>query len=256
MKLRTTLLAGVVLIAATNAVVLGGAAYNRSGESDAVLKLTQREARTPYRGRFNREDSAVELSLEYRILNRLPTGRTLNAYDYANLGYGDAEWLDRKKLAELGFDLTVLGHAPPERRRYAKQLPKPVFLVLEMNGDAYQASLKQVEEFAARVKRVDGDNALRQEREEHSRLFAIDAGLDAAELRRKYADRTRFAIVHGKVWLREWGEGAGGHVELLGNAINVPLEFHGVIGAVQRFEAGIAFGKRLEPWLTEARATP
>ncbi|MFL6653087.1 MAG: DUF4824 family protein, partial [Sulfurifustaceae bacterium] len=45
---KRTLLAGIALIAATNAVALVGVAYNRSGEPSSVLKLTERELALPY----------------------------------------------------------------------------------------------------------------------------------------------------------------------------------------------------------------
>ena len=45
-----TLVAGLGLIALTNAVALLGVAWNRSGEPDATLQLSQRELQPPYYG--------------------------------------------------------------------------------------------------------------------------------------------------------------------------------------------------------------
>jgi uncharacterized protein DUF4824 len=134
--------------------------------------------------------------------------------------------------------------------------------VLEMDGEAYRASLKRVEDYAAREKTPGAERALEDERSKNSRLFVVDAGLDAEALRGKYADRKRFAIVQGKVWLRDWNDEIGGYVDAVGTTLNVPLRFHGTIGKPQRYDAdkprkyevSIAFGRRLEPWMAGAAA--
>jgi len=66
---KHTLLAGLGLIALTNAIALSGVVYNRSGDPEATLRLTQRELRTPYRWYGNRENSGLALSLVWRVLN-------------------------------------------------------------------------------------------------------------------------------------------------------------------------------------------
>jgi len=68
-SLKHTLISGLGLIALTNAVALVGVTYNRSGEPEAKLSLTQRELRTPYRWYGNRENSGLALSLIWRVLN-------------------------------------------------------------------------------------------------------------------------------------------------------------------------------------------
>jgi len=246
------LVAGLVLIVATNAVVLGGAAYNRGGDPEATLRITEREGQFPYEWGFERENSGLSFSLEYRVLRALPTNRKANIYDLRGLGYGSPQWLDRRKLIELGFDLATPANDLSGERRYQKQLPKPVFVVLEMDGEAYRSSLKRMEKFAARESKPEVTRVLQEERDKNSRLFVVDAGLDLAALRGKYPDRRRFAIMHGKVALRDWGDGIGGFVEVIGTKLNVPVEFHGVIGKERRYEANLAFGRRLEPWLTTA----
>jgi len=253
---------GVALLVATNAVVLGGAAYNRGGEPDATLALTERETQLPYPWGFESENSGLSLRLHVRTLEALPTHGAIRIYDLGGYAYGNPQWLDRKKLTELGFDLSTPANDPSGMRRYQKQLPKPAFLVLEMEGEAYRASLKRVEDYAAREKTTQAARALEDERSKNGRLFAVDAGLDAEALRAKYADRKRFAIVHGKVWLRDWSDGIGGYVEAVGTTLNVPLRFHGTIGKPQRYDAdkprkyevSIAFGRRLEPWMAAAAA--
>jgi hypothetical protein len=249
--------AGIALIAATNAVILAGAAYNRSGEPEAELTLTQRETQIPYDWGFERENSGLSLSLQTRMLRVLPANRAPNLYALGVYAYGDPQWLDRKKLTELGFDLSTPANDPSGERRYRKQLPKPAFLALEMDGEAYREALKRMEEFATREPKAEVVRALQDEKEKNSRLFIVDAGLDAAALRAKYPDRKRFAIVHGKVWLRDWGAGSepvGGSAELDGGRLNVPLQFHPAIVREKGYELGVAFGRRLEPWVTAAAA--
>ena len=107
--------------------------------------------------------------------------------------------------------------------------------------------------------------AASKEEQENSRLFAIDAGLDLQQLRAQYPDRNRYAIVRAQVRpLSVGGQNKiAGYIDSLSIAeINVPHEFHAafdkrvrpVIGRMQttgqgKFEASVAFGQRLEPWL-------
>ena len=46
-------IAGLAIIIVTNIVALAGVAYNRSGEPDAVVELTERELGLPYRYGMN-----------------------------------------------------------------------------------------------------------------------------------------------------------------------------------------------------------
>jgi hypothetical protein len=123
-------------------------------------------------------------------------------------------------------------------------------------------------EFIAKAKNAQDQ----MEREEvlGSRLFAIDAGLDRAALRAKYPDRSRFLILKATVRpqlvtvdkLRR----VGGYVSGLGvRQINVPFEQRPALEPALRnrnrtpkdpgipFEATVAFGQRLEPWLESVR---
>jgi len=275
-----TLAAGVVLIALTNAIALGGVAYNRSGEPESVLKLTQRELSQPRGFGRDREDGEPQLSVRWRVLGVDPN---LTLYPHF---HGTPEWLDEVKLASLGFDVSP---PPAERRaawRYDRQLPKEALVVLELDGPAYQKALERARERAAKeaAKRAETGKTgpgtpaqqaaefLMNEETTNSRLFAIDVGRDAQALRAKYPDRTRYAIVKGKVRL-SYQNGRGkkaqwtGSIEVIESArVNVPLEFRkaiesaprsippaGVQGGGPAFEVTVAFGKRFEPWITAAR---
>jgi hypothetical protein len=265
---RHTLALGAALIAATNAVALLGVAYNRSGTPESELRLSQRELRPPFQWGLQRENSGLSLALVWQAGE--PYGST-------------AAWLDRAKLTELGFDVS----RSAGRRHYEKVRDREVYLVLELAGSAYQAALDAARERAEKRKaealahpddaklKAQADFSQKQllhEEHEASRLFVIDAGLDAKALRAKYPDRTKYAIVRGRVRPALEGNGArvGGYVSaVINDSVNVPLDmrraFEGVpprsYGFGPRYagptiEATVAFGKRFEPWLVGVARKP
>jgi hypothetical protein len=276
-----TLAAGIALIALTNAIALGGVAWNRSGEPQSVLKLTQRELWDPRGIGFGREEGGLQLNLRWRTLAADP-----DATFYWNF-QGAPEWLDESKLASLGFDVTPPPATPKASWRYERQLPREALVVLELDGPAYQKALERARERAAKEaakgaqtgKTGPGTPAaqaatfLRNEETANSRLFAVDAGRDARALRAKYPDRTRYAIVQGSVRISyQTGRGKEarwtGYINDIQNAqVNVPLEFRKAIEFAQiarrpgpavqgapPFEVTVAFGKRFEPWIIAASA--
>jgi hypothetical protein len=271
---RHTLIAGLALIGLTNAIALGGAAYNRSGEPESTLSLTERELRSPYVWTGRKENSGLALRLQWRVLQG--DSRNVGA-DYSPYGGGMPAWLDAPKMASLGFDAKSSTETTDASRisRYQRQLPRDVLVVLELDGPAYRESLERAAKAAkameARNERGEGkksaDELMDQESRRNSRLFAVDAGVDRAALRSTFPDRTRYAIVRAQVrpaWSPE-SKATAGFIDNVGAAeVNVPLEmrsaFEGVApssyegrnGASARFEATLAFGRRLEPWLVSA----
>jgi hypothetical protein len=275
-----TLAAGVALIALTNAIALGGVAYNRSGEPESVLKLTQREVLAPHGYGLDWEGGGLQLFLSWRALS----ADTDNTY-YWNF-QGAPEWLDEAKLASLGFDVSL---PPVERRarwRYDRQLPREALVVLELDGPAYQTALERARERAAKEAATGAQTGktgpgtpaaqaatfLKNEETSNSRLFAVDVGRDAQALRAKYPDRTRYAIVQGKV-RTSYQTGRSkearwtGYIAGIQNEqVNVPLEFRKAVESAPRsippagvqgaapFEVTVAFGKRFEPWIIAATA--
>ncbi|HTN93600.1 MAG TPA: DUF4824 family protein [Gallionella sp.] len=270
---KHTLVAGLALILLTNAVALLGVHRNRSGEPESVLTLTQRELQRPYGWGMNRENSGVSL----RILWRVPTaGRSMN-YLYSG---GNALWLDQAKMASLGFDVGPSRDMQDIYRWSSRQLSREVLLVLELDGPAYQQALQQAQQFAeeqdAKLAALPDDKSLqagaktahdqaRMEEQENSRLFAVDAGLDPDELRAKYPDRNRYAIVRAQV-RPSYASGPGqiaGYIDKISiDEIRVPHEFHSAFDIRVRpaipgtpasgrrtFEATVAFGRRMEPWI-------
>ena len=278
-----TLAAGIALIALTNTIALGGVAYNRSGEPESVLKLTQREVLAPHGYGLDREGGGLQLHVSWRVLG--PERDDAYFWNFQ----GTPEWLDEAKLASLGFDVSP---PPVERRaswRYDRQLPREALVVLELDGPAYQKALERARQREAKEAAKGAETGktgpgtpaaqaalfLKNEETANTRLFAVDVGRDARELRAKYPDRTRYAIVQGKVRpYYQAGRGKEarwtGYIEVIENArINVPLELRRAVESAPRsvphasaapvgpaFEVTIAFGKRFEPWIVAAAAKP
>ena len=269
---RRTLIAGVALIIAVNALVLAGVAYNRSGQPTSTMQLSERELRLPS-GRLNsKENSGVALGLVWRVRR----GNDASDADYVSFG-GGADWLDQAKLVALGFDVA------PDRaeRKFKQRRSKEVLLVLELDGPAYRQALARAQqkaddeekllfanpgnkEFERRAKRAR-ETAERDEREA-SRLFVVDAGLDDAALRAQYPDPTHFLIARGQIRpqrvTRDRQERLSGHISALSVAqINVPLEFQPALkqatatAKTASFSATVAFGQRLEPWIVALSET-
>lgn len=272
------LAAGIALIIATNAVVLIGVQYNRSGEPDAVVNLTEREMTLPYSYGFARENSGLSLRLTWRVADKGQDSDQLNYFR------NSPAWMDKSKLAALGFAVTDDPDTPEGKRRYGKLLPRDVLLVLEYDGETYQRKLNMARqhlqeeeillagnpgnpEFIKRVK--EAQNALLREEQASSRLFVIDAGTDTADLRAQYADRSRYMIAPGQVRLTV-GRSPGQKPRLSGmidsleiQEVNVPLEYRHVLDPFladnsglrtdrpPRYTVKLIVGRRLEPWIKE-----
>lgn len=270
---KKTLIAGLLLIAVVNIVVLGGVAYNRSGEPDSTLRLSERELRMRYPWEGMRDSSGLALRLEWRTLQR--ETKDVKQAAWQNYSFqGAPAWLDATKMESLGFDTSPARDVEGGRRTAAGKSSREVMLVLEFNGVAYQTALaraiKYDENNVTRPNESANDRAtlLKREQGQNSRLFVIDAGLDAAALRAKYPDRSRFAIMRGQVrvaWLREENANvlAGQVSDVSVAGLNVPLAMKSVFdGATPgtgdgekfavRYDVDVAVGKRLEPWITAA----
>jgi hypothetical protein len=277
-RLRT-LWAGLLVLALTNAVALGGAFWNRSGDPDATLHLTQRELSLADSRYGSRENSGLSLHPVWRVL---AADDTREQFYFMSYGSGGAPaWLDREKMESLGFVASgFVPHSERARKRYEKQLPREVLLVLELDGPAYRSALELTGERAALVlakpflpedksaeeRRKNARDGLDWERSRSSRLFVVDAGLHVDALRARYPDRERYAIVRGEVkpWIvNPKAERPAGYVSRVSVAsINVPLGLRNVFDDARLSEYGpvpktplqatVAWGRRLEPWLVEA----
>lgn len=278
------IMASIALILATNLVALAGVAYNRSGEPESVLTLSQRELSLPYYAINERENSGISLSLRWRTFNA--GADTLYGLGMYSPGWrGAITWLDQTKLAALGFDVSKPVDSAEGRLRYGKLLSKEVLLVLELEGAAYQSALTRAKEAADHVQSQlaanPDDPTLKQrakaatdsyvqETQEASRLFAIDAGLDAKALRAKYPDRTRYLIVRGQVRPQldqiDHKPQLAGYISRLSiDEVYVPLSFRPLFEPIlhesgrrtqstPHYEVTLTYGKRHEPWMTAVQA--
>jgi uncharacterized protein DUF4824 len=280
-------LLAATLLLLTNAVVLVGVAYNRQGEPEARVTLTERELRLGYQ---QKEDTGMWLRLD-----------TTDAERWAAAGPG---WFDQKRLEEIGFDCSL---APADKKAelfYEKALPRHVYAVLEFDGEAWKSWIARRERellnpapgthvsltFDQRKKLLEAERA------GHSRLFVVDVGLDPAVLRSRYPDRSQIIVTGAVARLRlerSWDESTktwkderleGFVSEILPSEVHVPLDRRQVLDDVKReqlkqenpnkwmdygeyaahlerpprFEVTLTYGRRLESWIDDVQplATP
>ena len=270
------LIAGLSIIIVSNVIALGGVAYNRSGEADALVELTERELNIAYRYGLQRDNTGLSLSINCRL-------ETLqNDFAYGNSNcWGEPRWLNHEKLIELGFEFEA-HDKDRSYRAYQRVLPQDVYLVLEYDGASHQRVLHAKEQKLLEEQSLQGNNPDNPEFEErvkqaeknllteqnfNSRLFSIDAGLDAVELRQSYPDTGRYILMKALVrpaWYfkeQQW-TWSGRISDLLIENIHVPLEHRTVLFPIEkagsrrnpesdgpRYKVKVAFGKRLEPWV-------
>jgi Domain of unknown function (DUF4824) len=263
---------GLAFLLAVNAVVLGGAWFNRSGTPDSTLRLSERELHPPYWGSANEENSAIKLRLDWRILPVEAPLELGKSYTWGGgFNGGNPHWLDEKKMLELGFTASV-EPTPAFERAEARDPSKVVFLVLEFDGAAYQEALARTVKQIPAIKE-HGAKLLSDEKLVNSRLFVVDAGLDREALRAKYPSTTRYAIVRGHVGAQRHScpncdvnmKRLRGYIDKLNiEEINVDLEYRSAVegNVANRYDRGakpdnktvhyeieIAYGQRLEPWI-------
>lgn len=257
MRIRLSVFA-IAVIVIVNAWLLAGVAWNRTGEPERVLSLTERELALPYGHWAQRENTGVALSI-----------RTAGRHD---------AWLGRDKLLQLGFDVAgqELSGAADRRRPLARR----VYVVLEFDGPAFEGLLAaQREELEAVRANLDSDEASRRQVENAraalerlqqgaSRLVAIDASREADALHERYPDRNRYAVMPARVRMHrvrrpgsEQSFELQGRIEtLLPQRVHVPHRFHATLlhateegraldGSPPRYRVRLAFGRSDVPWV-------
>jgi hypothetical protein len=279
--------AAFALVLLVNAIVLGGAAYNRSAE-EARLVLSERELEVPFRWDRESENSGLALRLNWRT----PVPCEDACGDLADLGIDVARiswspiWLDEAKLLELGFPLQS---EDAKTRRWPRAVSREVWLVLEFDGPEHQRAIRMAEldlqSHRLRSEQLPADEErqlafkaarerLQKERMTRSRLFAIDAGLDAEALRAAYPQRDRHLILRARIRpdSRYYGPNHprntafSGRIESLSiSSVHVPLQFRDVFEGARpinysdrpdvHYTVSLAYGRRHEPWIVDARRT-
>jgi hypothetical protein len=266
LKPRHGLLAGLALILLSNAVALAGVWYNRQGEPESRLLLSERELRRSWDGP-HKENSGLMLRLDWRMVRHNWSGE-----DSCRSEHG---------LTEAQMEAVGLPVNDSRSQRDAQQ----AWAVFELNGPAYRQSLRQAEvqlqEAINKLQQLPEHKRLKQEEKSarralederftESRLFLIDVGLDADALRQRYPDRSQYALLRGtvKVWSScrrsDQKRYQAGTVHLHNESINVPVtwrqqladllpEYYG--NAITPFTAEISIGQRFEPWLSAVQVT-
>lgn len=273
------LLLGVALIVLTNAVVLAGVAYNRSGEPESVLQLTERELKIRAWNWPENENSSIDLYIHWRVAEGEPDldDPYSRAWDRA------LDWLKPEQMRELGFKVDGDLESKEGAERIRRQPSRRAWVVLEFDGPAYQEALERARirlahatsRTAANPGEGEFEERLRSARREMeheenraTRLFAIDVGPDADVLRARYPDRKRHAIVQGR--LRMTITGSEGRKRLTvqladidADAVRVPHAYRSHIEPYvktqqnysddhdPRFSATVKFGQRYEPWIED-----
>jgi len=285
MRLRVSAVwTGIALVLLTNALVLGHVLLNRNRDPESTLRVSERELQLPFNWGMVRENSGISLRIDYQVPTRRASPITGEPYVQSGESLSEAAdtpWLDDTHLVALGFDVKRLRAAATEKRGGAPT-SKEVLLVLEFDGPAYAAAVERArrkrdeeaataaanagkEEFVRRAKRAADAASYAEQRA--SRLFVVDAGLDRDELRLKYPNRQRYAIVRGILQPAVGRSNApAARVERLSiGEVTVPYglrrQFERIVPAKpaspqderrDRFEAAVSWGQLLEPWVGSA----
>jgi hypothetical protein len=261
------------LVLAVNVVVLAGVAWNRSGEPEARLLLSERELQSERYDWLGRsENSGRSLQLRWRI-----KGQTHELFSLWG-GSWRGPWLERDQLSDIGFTDSELAIDP--QRRFRVVPARQAWVAFELDGPAYAAARElskselEAAQAASLAARGDRDTSEQlqeaqrnwtQERTRASRLFAIDVDRDHDALRSRYSDRSRYLIVRASIEVGFSGGGQSpervyGYIDRLHLAdVHVPRDWHREVDEVARmheglspavgFEAVVVFGRRLEPWI-------
>lgn len=274
------LAAAALLVVLVNGLILAGVAWNRRAPPESVLTLSERELWMTPASLSPEESNGLTLRLQWAVLPaHWDSSMDLST---ATGGWVAPVWLDQPKLAALGFDVSWKLDDPRTPRHYDRMLPRDVLLVLELDGPAYAEALKRMRERAAQPETAAGQSpdqapALRAQRAREgaqraetisTRLYVVDAGLDAGALRARYPDRSRYAIVRGSVRAEVTESGRApelrGHIWAVRcDEINVPLQLRTQLPKSsepyakprQPFRVVLAVGRRFEPWILAA-STP
>ena len=213
------------LLLVINAFVLAGVQYNRSGDSDALMTLTERELRTAYTDKEDNSGKSLRIQTHHNLYTALGTSNDDR--------FGS---LDRHKLEAIGFDFSDARMGKNDTDYYLKQLPRKAYAVLEYDGPSWEEWKKKLTDERAKVEQAAAEGKIKKEDADSARknieralitdshLFIIDFGKDPSALRRQYSDRQHYLILVCKVHASYSGSSSApgtkgdtlrGYVELL-----------------------------------------
>jgi hypothetical protein len=278
---RYGLILAAVLVLVVNAFVLIGVAYNRSGNPDSQVVLTERELRLPYYlWRSDRENTGIWLNLDW------------NRYEYILPEEGTHDpyaWFDKTMLQSLGFVCTLSAENPKAPDYYYRLLPRRVYAVLEIGGRAWNdwKSIQEEKLAALEEKRKAGRTPEKEYRKERGRiesilknsprLFVVNVAKEPESLRLRYPDRRHYIITPALAGVHlvsssdesdnKTPKRIQGYVkEILIDRIHVPLSMRIPLETVlkdkadkrgedsrKHYEVTLRYGKRYEPWIVEIK---
>jgi len=253
---RPALWIAALVVVASNIAALGFVRANRSGQPEAALDLTEREARLLPRDSGN---TAITLQLAW-------VGPSAQAQG------APGAWFDAAKLTELGFDFS----APIVNENasfYRGQAPRAVHAAFEFEGESWPRYLSSLPSDAARESAQRGPH-----------LVLADVSLDPQSLRARYPDRRRVFIAHATVEV-VFRTVPGKRPVVFGHVtqaypidIAVPPQLRGRFGDMRpqrrpafdpredargtplpdgpRYQVQVTWGRTWEPWLAGADRYP
>ena len=198
-------------------------------------------------------------------------------------GDGDEAAFDDALLRRLGIDCSVPADSEKAGLFYNSQLPRPAWVALEYEGEAWKAWQRRERDTFDR--RVDGPagpaetrEAFESRLENSSRLFLVAGSADRAELRGRYPDSERVLIlpVHVGPWLKQ-GEGVKPRLAAVilwepGREVMVPRSLRGPLADLEdrpfdrdgkpksylppRYRAHLLIGRRDLPRLAAVEPLP
>jgi hypothetical protein len=224
---HVSLFAAAAVVLVANGFALVQAARNRFGNPDAEVVLTNRELSYLK----DPDDSGVTLILRWQYDAKSPI------------------WRDPQMLRSLGFDYSVPVSDSRADEFYGRQLPRTAFVALEYDGPAWRSWQE------AYPKGTD-----------LSRLMAIDAAPDPAQLRARHPDRHSIIVVPAVIrisFIRGFPvpDRVAGAIEQLPTAIHVskPVsdEFRNLPPkATKNYRVYVTYGRLFEPWVTGVEFGP
>ncbi len=273
------LIAGLALIGLTNAVVLAGVLWNRQPPLDSRLQLSERELSTT-NTYWHQDNSGLALRLDYRWPSRPADAAyslPISAETMAALGFEVPQALTeqsvRRYRRQLSRDAVLVLEL--DGPAYARE----VALARSAHEEALRLQKAVPDSEQLRNALLNATQALTQEIQRASRLLVVDIGPDPEALRVRYPGRQRYALVHAVVEVQtqnvpveradpqpstRWVWHVGGTATAPGmQRLNLPQHWHATFVSLpqqgvepgmdysnqyKRFNADLAFGRRLEPW--------
>ncbi|HWB87286.1 MAG TPA: DUF4824 family protein [Bryobacteraceae bacterium] len=258
---RASLIAAVTVVVGANIIAVGHGLLNRTGTPDADIVLTQREL-TYYGASGSDDDSGVTLSLTWID----PALRSWPGWPEET-----DSWLNRQMLEKLGFNCSVDPSSADAGRFYERQRARRAFVALEYDGPAWQAWRETYDAAQAAQQQRIPTNSPVNVSSIRSHLVAVDADLDARQLRARHPDRGLVILVPAVIAVGLEPVSAmtiagsrrvmrvRGRIQEIPSFIHVPQPFSEEFrrmsqrsprtGARMTYRVHLRYGRLLEPWV-------